>query len=152
MREGVLLPAQEYSEDYTPDWSSWWPPSIMRLHRDASTEEAQVKYCFRLLFPFNPLHADRAAQTPKFRHENMLLNARLGLLAHLPPPSKIATKPNCHTACVRATFFIRTWVEAGMTAAAASHAGYFAFAREKELEAAAVAAAQYSAYFFGAGE
>jgi hypothetical protein len=72
MREGVLLPAQEYSEDYTPDWSSWWPPSIMCLHRDASTEETHVKYRFRLLFPFKPLHADRAAQTPRFCHGTLV--------------------------------------------------------------------------------
>ncbi|KAJ7759855.1 hypothetical protein B0H14DRAFT_3595706, partial [Mycena olivaceomarginata] len=100
MCQGFLLPVKEFSEDYTPDWSGWWPPPIMCLHRDASTEEGLVKHRFQQLFPFCPLHPNRVAQTPKFQGENLLLNTRL--------------------ACVWATFFIRTWVEAGMTAAAAS--------------------------------
>ncbi|KAJ7758918.1 hypothetical protein B0H14DRAFT_3596617 [Mycena olivaceomarginata] len=108
MRQGFLLPANEFSEDYMPDWSRWLPP-IMRLHRDASTEEGLVKHRFQQLFPFCPLHPDRVAQTPKFLGENLLLNARLG-----------------------------------MTAAAASQAGYLAFVRARELGAAAAATAEYT--------
>jgi hypothetical protein len=78
MWQGLPLPAQEYGEEYTPHWSHWWPPSIMRLYHDTSTEEVDLKLRFYRLFPVYPLHPHRTAETEQFQQQSRFLNAKLG--------------------------------------------------------------------------
>lgn len=80
-RQGLPLPAHEYGEDSSPDSSLYWPPPIKQLHYEASQEESDLKYSFRLRYPFHPvLHPERAAETPAFLRARRHLHVQLGML------------------------------------------------------------------------
>ncbi|KAJ7055520.1 hypothetical protein C8F01DRAFT_1087830 [Mycena amicta] len=107
--EGRPLPAHEYSEDSSPRSSWWWPASIASLYREASDEEAYLKYEFRLQFPFRPVtHPGRVMQSAEFLRQQTLLHAKL--------------------ACSYAVFLLRTRLQEGITASAAASAAALATA------------------------
>ncbi|KAJ7832282.1 hypothetical protein B0H13DRAFT_2371031 [Mycena leptocephala] len=120
LRDGLPLPAHDYSELTTPIWSCWWSPAIRQLHRDASMEESLIKLDFFRRYP--ALHPHRLAESPDFLRDNIILQARL--------------------ASSHAIFFLRCRVFHGVTAATDARAGALAAVERAAASLAAAAMAE----------
>ncbi|KAJ7808111.1 hypothetical protein B0H14DRAFT_2609129 [Mycena olivaceomarginata] len=101
-REGKSPPYQECRENGSPHNSWWWPSAIRQLYRETEAEQRGIDLAFQKL---HPLHS-RQPLDSQFLLDQSRLHQRL--------------------ACSEGVFYMRTLVQEGVTAGAASQAGSLA--------------------------
>ncbi|KAJ7328004.1 hypothetical protein DFH08DRAFT_816165 [Mycena albidolilacea] len=101
-REGKSPPYQECRENRSPHNSWWWPSAIRQLYRETEAEQRGIDLAFQKL---HPLHSHQPLNS-QFLLDQSRLHQRL--------------------ACSEGVFYMRTLVQEGVTAGAASQAGSLA--------------------------